>query len=433
MKFYPKLSQNLLEILDDDDITIEVEFYQQIKRKMMKLWYIYGGELTLEEYDISDILVTASELSLRELNNYLQSFLVKNKASWIEQNFNLVYQTSFENDSFLELQTYCNNLILKKPDKIFKSLNFSLIPEKVLISLVRNDNSRMSEIQVWEHVLKWEFSQNPELPSDPTNFSKNEFNILKNTLQQCIPLIRFYNLTSKEFSDKVLPYKKILPKELYMDLLKTFLNLHPDSRPSGIKPKPHNNIDNYPELIDSKIITIQHIELISKWIDKLDITDNLASSYEFKLMLRGSRDGFAANKFHEICDNKPRTITIVKVKDSDKILGGYNPVEWSSVSGYSATKNSFIFSFENSDSIEDYALSRVEDVFNAIWNGIWNGCNYGPSFGHSDLFLFGNRFYDKGYCKKRDYEKPIRETRRVRDNEIFSVEDYEIFQILQIS
>jgi hypothetical protein len=53
------------------------------------LRYIYGGKLPLEEFDISDIfkiLVTASELSLQELNNYLQSFLIKNNVNWIEQN-----------------------------------------------------------------------------------------------------------------------------------------------------------------------------------------------------------------------------------------------------------------------------------------------------------------------------------------------------------
>jgi hypothetical protein len=260
------------------------------------LRYIYGGKLLLEEYDISDIfkiLVTASELSLQELNSYLQSFLVEKNSSWIEQNFNLVYQTSFENDSFLELQKYCNNIILKKPDKIFESPNFSSIPEKVLISLIQSDELQMREIQVWEHVLKWGFAQNPELPSDPTKFSKNDFNILKNTLQQCIPFIRFYNLTSKEFSDKVLSYKKILPKELYMDLLKTFLNLQPDVTPSG-KSKPRNNIDS--RIIDSKIITFQHFELIAKWIDRLDVTNKSIPSYEFKLMLRGSRDGFSARK-----------------------------------------------------------------------------------------------------------------------------------------
>ncbi|POG81486.1 hypothetical protein GLOIN_2v1508370 [Rhizophagus irregularis DAOM 181602=DAOM 197198] len=81
----------------------------------------------------------------------------------------------------------------------------------------------MKEIQVWEYVIKWGLAQNPGLPSDPTNFSKDDFNTLKNTLQQCIPFIRFHNLNSIEFSKKVLPYKKILSKELYKELLNHFL------------------------------------------------------------------------------------------------------------------------------------------------------------------------------------------------------------------
>ena len=114
----------------------------------------------------------------------------------------------------MELQKYCTNLISKEPDKIFKSVIFSLIPEKLLISIIQNDNLQMSEIQIWENVLKWGLVQNPELSSDPTSFSKEDFNVLKNTLQQCIPFVRFYNLTSKEFRDKVLPYEEILPREL---------------------------------------------------------------------------------------------------------------------------------------------------------------------------------------------------------------------------
>jgi hypothetical protein len=156
--------------------------------------YIYGGRISLEEYDISDIikiLVAASKLSLRELINYSQSYLIEKRANWIEQNFNMVYQASLENNSFLELQEYCTNLISDEPDKIFKSLNFSSIPEKLLISIVQNDNLRMSEVQVWENVLKWGLDQNPELSSDPTNLSVDDFNTLKNTLQQIIPFIRF--------------------------------------------------------------------------------------------------------------------------------------------------------------------------------------------------------------------------------------------------
>src|ERR1700722_17997608 len=42
----------------------------------------------------------------------------------------------------------------------------------------------------------------------------------------------------------------------------------------------------------SKIITIEHAELILKWIDRLEITDEIKHSYEFKLIFRGFRDGF---------------------------------------------------------------------------------------------------------------------------------------------
>ncbi|CAB4421474.1 unnamed protein product [Rhizophagus irregularis] len=276
-KLLQKLSQNLLEILDDDeyyDIKIEVgnDPYVKVFRAHMVilnyrstylrrilssskknddetlvqirlpnilpeifqiiLRYIYGGKISLEDYDTFDIvkiLIAASELNLHELITYLQSFLIKNKVNWMGQNFNLVYQTSFENDSFSVLQKYCTDLVSKDPDKIFKSLDLSSVPENLLISLIQNDNLQMSEIQVWKNVLKWGLAQNPELSSNPSNYSKDDFNTLKNTLQQCIPFIRFYSFTSKEFSDNVLPYKEVLPEELFMDLLKTFLD--PDRKP----------------------------------------------------------------------------------------------------------------------------------------------------------------------------------------------------------
>ncbi|UZO02471.1 uncharacterized protein OCT59_020951 [Rhizophagus irregularis] len=438
-QFLPKLSVNLLEMLDDDeyyDITIEVGSDPYIKifrahmvilnyrsnylRRILStnkkkndgtlvqiklpnilpeifqiiLKYIYGGRLSLEEcddtLDIIKILAAAGELNLHELINHLQSFLIQNKTQWIEQNFNLVYQASFENDSFLELQKYCTNLISKSPDKILKSISFSSIPEKLLVSIIQNNNLQMSEIQVWKYVIKWGLAQNPELPTDPATFSKEDFNILKNTLQQFIPFIKFNNLTSSEFSSEVLPYKKALPKELYKDLLRIFLNLNPNIRP---------NDKSKVQSINSDIITFQHAELISKWIDKLDITDKPTSSCEFKLILRGSRDGFESDIFHERCDNRSCTITIIKVKDNNQILGGYNPIKWKSGRGYGATKDSFIFSFEDGDDINKHILSRVTNENYAIFNDH----SYGPSFGSSDLILRGNSVH----CIKDSYEKQI--------------------------
>ncbi|CAB4417836.1 unnamed protein product [Rhizophagus irregularis] len=373
------------------------------------LRYIYGGKLSLNDYDTLDlikVLVAASVLNLQELITYLQFYLIENKTNWMEQNFNLIYQTSFENDSFLELQKYCTDLISKGPDKIFNSLNFSSIPEKLLVTIIQSDNRQMSEIQIWEYVLKWGLAQNPDLPSDLTNFSKDDFKSLKNTLQHCIPFIKFYNLTSKEFLEKVLPYEKLFPKNLYKNLLKAFLSLSdPNSKPVE-------------RTIDSKIITYQHIELISKWIDRLEITDKLASSYEFKLLFRASRDGYSRDKFHVICDNKPRTVTCVKVKDSNEILGGYNPNVWKSNYSFSTTKDSFIFSFSN-DKIANYILSRVTNGNYATMNDP----HYGPSFGGGDLHIWS---YKKACCysTKTHYETSIRIT------DPFYIEECEVFQIV---
>ncbi|GBB91293.1 hypothetical protein RclHR1_01850003 [Rhizophagus clarus] len=411
MEFLSKLSQNLLEILNDEeyyDITIEVgnDPYVTIFRAHMVilhyrssylkrilsinnkkndrtlthiklpnispetfqiiLRYIYGGKVSLNEFDNSDIikvLVSANELGLQELVTYSQSFLVKNKTNWMERNFNLIYRVSFENDSFLELQKYCTDLMISKPNKIFNSINFSSIPEKLLISVIQNDNLQISEVQVWHHVLKWGIAQNPELPSDTKYYLMNKF------------------------------YQKNYIK----DLLKAFISLSdPNSKPSDkSKPRIPRKIDS--KNINSKIITFQHAELISKWIDRLEITDMLTSSYEFKLLFRGSRDGFNSRNFHKNCDNKPRTVTIIKVGGSSEILGGYNPLEWKSNDSFMTTKDSFIFSFDNS--IGDYILSRVANENRAVFNS----SDYGPSFG-TDLIVWG---IGTSYTKTNFYEKPI--------------------------
>ncbi|RGB42396.1 hypothetical protein C1646_751050 [Rhizophagus diaphanus] len=460
-KLLPKLSQNLIEILNDEeyyDITIEVGNDPFIKifhahmvilhyrspylRRILSinkkkndgtlvhiklpnispeifqiiLRYIYNGNLSLNDYDnldIIQILIAANELSLQELIPYLQTFLIENKANWMEQNFNLIYQTSFENNSFSELQKYCTDLMTKEPIKIFNSLNFSSIPEKLLITIIQNNNLQLSEIQVWEHILKWGHAQHPELPTNVINYSKDDFSALKSTLQQFIPFIKFDNLTSKEFLDGVFPFREILPEELHINLLKTFLSLSdPNIKPSD-KSKSCITKEINLGTIDSKIITSQHTELILKWINRLEITDKLTSPYKYKLLFRGSHDGFKRDKFHEICDGIPRTVTIVKVKDSNEILGGYNPIKWEPSIPLGITKDSFIFSFNN-DRIEDHILSRVTNENFAIKNG--SIC--GPSFGNGDLTI-----WELGYCrcKKRSYEKPIRKT----ENN-FTVEECEL-------
>ncbi|RIB01207.1 hypothetical protein C2G38_2231557 [Gigaspora rosea] len=111
----------------------------------------------------------------------------------------------------------------------------------------------------------------------------------------------------------------------------------------------------------SSVINDEHFAEISSWIDrrpsKYDVTK---LPYKFNLLLRGSRDGFTRETFHRLCDNIPGTVSIIKVNDTNEILGGYNSLVWTSnyPSERSKTTDSFIFSLK-SQNLPNSILSRI--------------------------------------------------------------------------
>ncbi|GBB85473.1 hypothetical protein RclHR1_00120027 [Rhizophagus clarus] len=314
------------------------------------LKYIYGGILSLNDQDNSDILkllLAADELLLQEVVDYLQN---------------------------------------KIPREIFKSLDFTSLPEKSLIQLIKRDDLQMKEVEVWEYVLKWGLAQNPTLSSDPDTWSDDDFKIMENTLRHCLSLIRFFSLSSKDFLQSVRPYKRILKHQLYEDLLKSHLD--PDSKPTDNISLPRNIKIN--GIIDTKIVkNLSIITTISRQVDKLDIRNNFAhlKEHKFQLLIKGSRDGYTPKVFHELCDGTSHTVTFIKIKGKDEIIGGYNPLIWKSsagFNGYKKTKESFIFSFKNNNA-KDGIISNIEDTDRAIW---YNP-SAGPFFGQ-DIIVYAD-------------------------------------------
>ncbi|RIB20993.1 hypothetical protein C2G38_2079426, partial [Gigaspora rosea] len=79
----------------------------------------------------------------------------------------------------------------------------------------------------------------------------------------------------------------------------------------------------------STVINESHAAEIASWVDKKENTYSLTNSpYEFKLLLRGTRDGFTSDSFWNLCDKQTHLVVVMKVKGTDEILGGYNPVGW---------------------------------------------------------------------------------------------------------
>ncbi|RHZ86374.1 hypothetical protein Glove_51g99 [Diversispora epigaea] len=270
---------------------------------------------------------------------------------------------------------------------------------------------------------------------------------LKTTLQQCLPLIRYFHLSNSDVMDKIKPYKKILDKQLWDDL-KQHLIL-PDRPIISIILPPRvyitqelppriNLLPELPSRISfqtrvnpfSTIINEKHAAIISSWIDYKPTSYSLLDDpYVFELILRGSEDGFAPRTFWDICHGHDNTIVIAKVKGTEEIIGGFNPLAWDKTKvGDFKTNKSFIFSFKDGN-IKNSILSRIKNENNAL-HFHRNKYVIGPRFGKAEFMLKSCEFdFTKdclSECQNSEfYEKSLREDKK------FSIIDYEVLKVFK--
>ncbi|RHZ75059.1 hypothetical protein Glove_217g283 [Diversispora epigaea] len=431
-------------IPNDDNNNIKTITKPNISSQIFEiiLKYIYGGIIDTENMDtrtIYDFMEVANELEFEELSEKLENHLIESKASWLKTHFTFVYHSIFKNNKFQNLKNFCNNIIAKHPNLIFEYTEFTSLPESALVSILNRDDLQMKESEIWDYLIKWGISRNPTLPEKLKEWSDENFMTLKTTVQQCLPLIRYFHVSSSDVMDKVKPYKKILDKQLWNDL-KQFLLL-PD--------RPVKSIILPPRLIltqelsarinesFSTIINEEHTAIISSWIDYQQTSYSSRNNpYEWELILRGSKDGFAPRTFWDICDGHANTIVITKVKGTDEIIGGFNPLAWDKAKiGDVDTNKSFIFSFKGGN-IHNSILSRVQNSKYALYYYFLKD-EYGPCFGYDEFIMRTNVSdftQDKlnQCCSSIDncYEKSIRTT---NDTDTFSIIDYEVFKVVNKS
>nr|CAG8438291.1 13590_t:CDS:2 [Entrophospora candida] len=184
---------------------------------------------------------------------------------------------------------------------------------------------------------------------------------------------------------------------------------------------------------ESKLLNRDQINKFKKFIYKNDDFSQLLPNnfnkdtsrlkFNLRLLIRGSRDGLSPKKFHQLCDNKGPNIVIMKVKKSQQIIGGYNPVGWFGKGiKWRYTKKGFLFSFGTPEK-QEFLISRPKQ--RSSHYTIYDDPNAGPSFGINDL-----RFYKQFNSESNNCcaIPTVFETKIINETE-FVVEDYEVYQI----
>ena len=153
-----------------------------------------------------------------------------------------------------------------------------------------------------------------------------------------------------------------------------------------------------------------------------------------ELIYRGTRDGMTNTVFHNKCDNKGETITLIK-NEKGNIFGGYASISWTSASGifYSAPE-SFLFTLSNIYNTEPTKFPSKNDQ-----KEVRHMSNYGPIFGGgNDLGVYGDILSSNSWsCFPYTYQDVLGKGKSIftgdsnNSNQKFKIKEIEVFKIFK--
>ena len=171
------------------------------------------------------------------------------------------------------------------------------------------------------------------------------------------------------------------------------------------------------------------------------LSTKLPSIHRFDLLFRASDHQYSADKFHEHCDHKPGTITIIK-SNWGNIFGGYTSKSWWKLQRlrYIRDENAFLYVIKSDDiSIKNNCPLLLELRKDDIDRAICCHTYFGPRFGDDILIRDNcNQKHENAACQNSYKNNDIPMVNLCGGNvineygeQLFEVIDYQVFQIIR--
>src|SRR5688572_10196137 len=101
-------------------------------------------------------------MNLHELVEHLQQHISYSKHDWIVQNgvklYNIISQRK---GVFSILEEFCEDVMGNDPKLLISDLWG--LNEEDLLSIIKLDNLKMKEVEIWENLIKWGIAKNSVL------------------------------------------------------------------------------------------------------------------------------------------------------------------------------------------------------------------------------------------------------------------------------
>ncbi|GBC19885.2 hypothetical protein RhiirA5_409275 [Rhizophagus irregularis] len=401
------------------------------------LKYIYSGKLTVKKnVKCLYVIIAAYDLQLQNVVEHLENYFKENDSAWkLPKDFFIIS----EQRQLKQLEEQVLKLACTDPIIIFNCKDFPQLNEGFLIRLLKRNDLELNEINIFYYLVKWGIvntgltlnkkSFSPilifdkdrsilDFVIDTRKWTPIDFMNLEKTIRNCIPHIRFYQMSLGDYTEVKNEFKDILPNGLDDEIMQHFKDSNPLMRiPSNdnILP-PRESACPF----DSNIINAKDVALIATWINggkgKKHVFQFKNIHFKFECVYRSSIDGF--DKYDNLYKYK-RVVIVIKVRNSGEIIGVYNPFGWDiSYSEYILFKlfrdflsRYFIFSLTNRvNPIISYhkegAMSKISNERHIL-------------FGTSDLSINGI------YCTSEQHSFK----KKIIDKVRFEIDELEVFHI----
>ncbi|KAF0544540.1 serine-enriched protein [Gigaspora margarita] len=274
--------------------------------------------------DIQDLLAIANELTLIQLIDRIQVLLIKNEPSWFKEDLIGFLCNIFNDENYKKINDYIIYTICIDPEPLlFELTKFPTLERNIVLEFIKRDDLAVEEIDVWKYLVKWTTAQFSSLNGfnvDVNYWGENEFKLFKKNIEPFISYVRFCEITRDEFYYYVMPYEKALPENLYKSLIGYFMaNL----KVQNVILQSRNGLIGLIS-IDSAIIKRKHARIIIRWIERITALTK-KRIYMFTCIYRATHCNFHSENFTEMLnDFSCSKVALIKVKDSDRIIGGFN-------------------------------------------------------------------------------------------------------------
>jgi len=175
----------------------------------------------------------------------------------------------------------------------------------------------------------------------------------------------------------------------------------------------------------SSLIMSSHFDKLKEWIPK----HASLNTCRLDLLYKGSRDGFKAQTFHQMCDSRSPTIIFIKSQTYGRIFGGYTAQTWNHTAGYTKDEKAFLFSLTHN---EKYPVADPDKA-------IFGRNDFSATFGAgNDLHISDSSNTKAGSCTGFPYSYKCSKFTTVTEESKaylagscwFTVEEIEVYQIV---